>query len=150
MASCDLCGKEAKFKGIVEGVEMDVCKECTKFGKVLRTPRVFAQKQKQEKKPERPQKEIIELIVEDFGERVKRAREHKSLTQEELAKQLAEKESLLHKIESGRVEPSIHLARRLEKALHIKLVEQHEEIHEEKKAGSGALTIGDILKQKHG
>ena len=61
------------------------------------------------------------------------------------------KESLLHKIETGSFEPTIDLARKLERLLHIVLVETRGETlaavakSEHKSEG---LTIGDILKLK--
>ena len=55
---------------------------------------------------------------------------------------------MLHKIESGHLKPDLALARKLEKALKISLVEQVEvEVGGgpgEKKKGDG-LTLGDLI-----
>jgi putative transcription factor len=73
------------------------------------------------------------------------------MTQQDFAKQLQVKESLLQKLESGTSEPDMDLARRLEKLLHVTLVEIREEsvtISSDKEEPSAGLTIGDILKKK--
>ncbi len=52
-------------------------------------------------------------------------------------------------MESGKFEPSIKLARKIEKFLNIKLIEQHEEQHAGIKGESGeGFTIGDFIKVK--
>jgi len=71
-----------------------------------------------------------------------------NIKQEELAKRLSIKTSLLHQIESGRFVPPIDLARTFEKALHLQLVQEHREKH--KPTGKGStetFTIGDLLRK---
>lgn len=151
-----MCGKESQvFKAIIEGAEMTVCKGCAKYGKVLRVirPAPKRAKIKQKAMPVRPEKEIIEMIVSNCSSIIKRAREQRTLTQEQVAKMLNEKESLIQKVESGNIKPSIMLARKLERFLRIKLVEQHEETFGKLKGAGGkgdALTIGDLIKVKGG
>ena len=72
------------------------------------------------------------------------------LKQEELARRLAEKESVIHHIESGNFVPSLALARKLEKCLGITLVEipQLEREKQHINFRDDALTIGDLLKKK--
>jgi len=71
------------------------------------------------------------------------------LKQEEFAKKLNEKESLIQKIESGHFEPSIGLAKKIGRFLKIKLVEEYEEVHEKQvRSKTGSFTIGDIIKIK--
>ena len=45
--NCDLCGKttESLAKAIIEGVQLDVCTECAKFGKVIAIKRPSAKEQ---------------------------------------------------------------------------------------------------------
>jgi len=75
-------------------------------------------------------------------------REGLGLKQKELAEKIAEKEALVHKLETGIVEPSIKIAKKLEKFLKIKLVEEQEQTAESfispKREG---YTLGDFLKK---
>jgi len=67
-----------------------------------------------------------------------------NLTQEELAKKLKEKASIIKRIEEG-WEPPLKLINKIEKFFNIKLREQIEEKVLEKKSDSKKLTIGDIV-----
>lgn len=130
---CEMCGKEkAEFVVHVEGSEMSLGQNCSKMGKFLRRIRSeLPKKSKQQEAAFRPQfaarTEPIEVITKDYANIIKTAREKKGLKQEDFAKLLHEKESNLHAIESGHREPRIDFARKLEKHLNIKLVEQYEE-----------------------
>ena len=144
---CDLCGKEGiLFKALVEKTELTVCEKCGSYGKILRkvVPEIPKPKKLIPKKPE-----VVEHIVQDYAGKIRQAREKLELTQEEFAKKIAEKESIVHKLESGSFEPSIPLAKKLEKMLHIKLVEAiEEETVNITKGKTTGLTIGDMLKFK--
>ena len=149
-----MCGKEDRlFKTEVEGTELSVCKACSKYGKIIAPVRV---KVKEERKPEKVIEEVEETgkdvkfaIVDDYANIIKRAREKLGIKQEDFAKKIGEKESLVHKIETGHFEPSIGLAVKIERFLKIKLIEQYEESHIDKKeVESAGFTIGDILKTK--
>lgn len=146
-----MCGAEIKlFKAIIENAEMNVCSDCSKFGKVIGE----IKEKKEEKlkkidkiKKDTPDIEIMQVIVEDYAEKIKKAREKLGLKQKELAKKISLKESLIHKIETKTFEPNISLARKLEKFLKIKLVEQHEEVRTKpSESESGIFTIGDFIK----
>ncbi len=94
---------------------------------------------------------IVQLVVSDYPGRIKTGREKVGLKQEDAAKKLAVKESLLHNIERGHFEPNIELARKLEKFFKITLVEMHKEEAVEATKGKGeALTIGDLIKVRKG
>lgn len=146
MASCEMCGRQDRlFRTSVEGAELMLCKDCSRFGKVLAAPMVIMKKETiAVKKVERP--EIVQSIVIGYGKLVKDAREKAGLKQEELAMKLQERESIIQKVESGKFEPSIALARKLEKFLSIKLVEEGEA---ETSVGAGRktgpVTIGDVI-----
>jgi len=96
--------------------------------------------------------EELELI-EDFGERVKRARLRLGLTQEDLAKQLNEKLTIIKKIETGEYKPPIELARKLERFLKIRLLVPAEEFLNEPidryvaRGGFSGVSLGDLLKK---
>lgn len=149
---CDMCGSESDSlcRAIIEGVELTVCRPCSKYGKFLGPVSAAEAEKKQTKekaKPKLPEKEIIELIVKDYSKLIKDKREKLGLKQKELAQKIAEKESIIHKLESGNFTPSLTLARKLERFLKIRLVEQHEEVPSiQPKTKPGTLTIGDFVK----
>src|SRR5208283_1597990 len=62
-------------------------------------------------------------IVEDYADRVRRARMEKGLSQKDLALQLMVRELLIKKIEKGELIPEEEVRKKLEKVLGIKLVD---------------------------
>ena len=145
---CEVCGKDTElFTAMVEGTQLHVCANCGRFGKILRrVPPPSAHKPAVQREPE-----PVERIVEDYAQRIRTAREKRNLSQQDFAKTLTIKESLLHKIETGTFEPPIDLARKLEHTLRIVLVQMREEsttMSTQKENKSDGLTIGDILKMK--
>jgi len=149
MSVCDLCGKEVDklVRAEIEGTELGVCGRCSKFGRILRR----VKNDEERKKVLLPRKrlvveEIEERVVFDCAERIRKAREKKGMKQEEFAKLLSEKESLVQKWEGGSLRPRIETARKLEKILGIGLVERLEEGKVELKATkSGEITLGDVI-----
>lgn len=143
---CDMCGKSAElYRAIIEDAELNVCENCAKFGKVLGKQDLETISQGK-KHVQRPTTEKVELIAENFADLIRKKREGLGLTQKEFAQKINEKESLIHKIETGSLEPSILLARKLEKMLKIKLVEDYEETHEKvQKKKEDGFTIGDFM-----
>lgn len=153
---CDMCGKVGQlFVVEVEGTDMEVCDSCSKFGKVKKRLMTSHDNKIKEKNRQvvlkniEPKREIVFIIVDDYSSKIKNARERMNLKQEDVAKKIAEKESLLQNIESGKFEPNIELARKLEKFFNISIVEQHEEIHKPiSKSNDNVLTLGDMIKFK--
>lgn len=151
--NCDMCGSKTKlFKTVIEGSEMNVCIDCTKFGKVIgeiKEPEKV-KKMGEIKKDTGPDIEMLQVIAEDYAEKIKNAREKLNLKQKDFAKKINEKVSVIHKIETKAFEPNLSLARKLEKFLKIKLIERHEEVHiEGTKSKSDTFTIGDLIKIKN-
>lgn len=145
MAQCDICGSENQLsKAVVEGVLLSVCKKCISFGQGVEIGSATAAK----RKVDLALPQIEEEIVSDYAERIKQARERGGMTQEFLAKAMAEKERVLQKIEAGHNEPSIALARKMENFLKIKLIEKIELKTERKtlELSDGSMTIGDLIK----
>ena len=147
--NCDLCGKveQVLSRALIESVELNVCSGCAKFGKVigpLRNPVI-------KNHPNPVQKEEkIELLVEDYHDLVKKKRESMGLSQKDFALKVNEKDSTIHKIETGILEPPIALAKKLERFLGIKLLEEHQETHASiiKKKSEEGFTLGDFIKIK--
>lgn len=147
---CEMCGnKESTAIAFVEGVELRTCLTCTRFGKVvkqLRQQNIAYVK----KEPKKEDKEKIYLMISGYNNTIKKARERLGLKQEEVALKMAEKESVLNKVESGHHEPDVELAKKLEKFFQIKIIEEVESsknVQEEIKRGKD-LTIGDMVNIK--
>jgi putative transcription factor len=83
-------------------------------------------------------------IVEDYGERVRKARMDKGLSTKDLALQMKEKELLIKKIEKGELVPEEDVRAKLEKALGIRLIDIPPEESAKKVSGSLAPTLGDL------
>ncbi|RLE47070.1 TIGR00270 family protein [Candidatus Woesearchaeota archaeon] len=150
MPTCELCGKKAELvTAIIENTEMNVCKQCSKYGKIIKKPKQ-AKKIKEQKEKTKEKPEIIETIATDYSQKIRNTREKLGLTQKEFAEKLHEKESIIQKMETGHFTPSLSTARKLEKALKIKLIEEIEDkAQTTKKREKKELTIGDIIKIKH-
>ncbi|MBS3108454.1 TIGR00270 family protein [Candidatus Woesearchaeota archaeon] len=150
--NCELCGRESElYDAIIESIELAVCRDCSRFGKVLGKKEV--REEEEIKKPAAIKHEDIkekDMIVEDYGDIVKKAREKRQMTQEDLAKAIAEKESIIHKIESGQMMPQMKTAKKLEQFLRIKLVADHNGGNEHIRVNfrDNTLTIGDLVKLK--
>jgi putative transcription factor len=146
--NCDLCGKETEmFKAIIEGSELTVCKNCGEYGKIVGrvTP---ASKPKQKSFSSEIQEETTESLAENFGELLKKKREQLGLNQKDFASKIAEKESILHKLETGTMTPTLEKARKLEKMLGLKLIEEVREEPIEKSKDNSIITLGDMVKIK--
>ena len=162
--SCELCGKNPSiYQCEVEGTMMNVCEDCSRFGSVKGKSnkagvRVVVQ---DSKKVEPSEPEYI--FVQGYGNIVKNAREKLNLKQEDFAKKINEHKSLIHQVESEHIKPNILLARKLERELHIKIVdevkgERYEPGENSKHLGptgkmtsdpkSGGLTFGDMINIK--
>jgi putative transcription factor len=161
LMDCDICGKkEASFIIQVEGARMAACKGCAYHGKIL-----LALEEEGDKKgssgakgvhqelrahaPRTPRGE--EDLVEGYGMRIKTAREKKGLKIEEFAKQISERANYLVMIEREGTRPSIEIARKIEKALGIRLVEKEEESIGASIArkGTGDMSLLDMLEMQN-
>lgn len=132
---------------MIEGVELNVCSGCSKFGKVLS---YIKKPYKEPIKKTEEKEEKIELLVENYAELIKRKRESMGLTQKDFANKINEKETTIHKIETGTLMPPLPLARKLEKILGIKLIEEYLEKQESfKRAKTEGFTLGDFINVKN-
>ncbi len=146
MPGCELCGKDTNLvSAMIEGGMLSVCQKCAKFGQVVAVP---LQAQRRMKSPAAEEAEQ-EIIASDYARLVKDAREGRGLTQEQLAKAVSEKESFIHKIESGKMEPPLKTAAKMEQFLGIKLIEKYiASSYKQEKSFAEGFTIGDLLKKK--
>lgn len=145
-----MCGASGKlYKTIVEEAELSLCENCNRFGKVVSVVKEDNTNVNSTKVYTEPATEVMDILVDDYAEKIRKKRERLGLNQKEFAKKLNEKESVVQKIESGHFEPSIDLARKIGSFLKIRLIEEYKELHEKQaQTKSENFTIGDIIKTK--
>jgi putative transcription factor len=88
--------------------------------------------------------EMEQAIKSNFRLLVKSERAKRNLTQEDLAKKLNEKVSLIKRVEEG-WEPPLNIVKKLERFFNIELTEELEEKQIESKTDKTELTIGDVV-----
>ena len=152
MANCDMCGREKELvDAIVEGAVMTVCLDCSKHGSVVAINQPDVDKKIELQKEIESSPSYVDVIVSDFDRRIKNARERKGMTQEDLARDLAEKESVIHQLETGKLKPSFRLAKKLSVFLNIDIIESVESSSKgatkDVDLKSVSVTIGDLLKK---
>lgn len=121
---CDICGNgPVRAQILVEGAKILACGRCMRSGKVLHR---FEDDSGGAPPPAggRMSAAATEEIIDDCGKAVRAAREKAGLPLAVVAERISEKESYLHAIESGRLAPTMEVARKLEKELGIRLVEK--------------------------
>jgi TIGR00270 family protein len=161
---CEICGKKTKFPTTavkVEGAEFKACAECTKLGTVIEkrpppqtgkaygTPAPIkygtpAYGGAPKAKPKNYFAGLENEIVEDYDAVIKKGREAKGLSQEDLALKIKEKATLIKKIERKEIHPEESVIQKLEKELNIKLTESFDSSETFKSKGSAETTLGDI------
>jgi putative transcription factor len=139
---CEVCGRQdAKNIALVGGTRMRVCDKCAKLAdKVLSRETVEVAKRPDYRVPK---KEID--LVDNYADKIKSARERKGITRKEFALAINEREPYLHHIENGEMIPDETLAKKIERELGIKLLEEVEiEPAKAQQQKSSALTLGDL------
>ena len=159
---CEICGKPVPennpIRAKIEGSVMVVCKECSKLGTVQKAPpKPKYVKQNKGKKPANTRKrnysrndEPSEELIEDFSFEVRKARETKDWSREDLGRKINERVSVITRIETGKMTPDTKLTKKLEKALNIKLLEKVDnvDLNQFINSSSGERTLGNIMKIK--
>ena len=165
---CPICGGKIWGKGqkvLIEGAKITVCQSCAQFGKKIATKTKKSQierfstnkqkvkKSKQSFKSSSTLEPSIEF-VSDYSKRIRNARTKKNLTQEQFSQKLNEKPSLIRRIESGKVEPSLKLAKKIEEMYSIKILKEPDDIKVNTKKymkKSSTTSMGDIafIKKKN-
>lgn len=140
---------------------MLVCRSCQKLGTpyqedppiqkprsnpavgVVRLPRLPA------RRPAELPKEIEDLdVAENFSDLVRAKRMKLGWSQEDLAKKVKEKLSVIQKIETGKITPDTQLCRQLQHELKVKLLVPRKEAPSPKTRAPTEVTLGDIVKIK--
>jgi putative transcription factor len=160
---CELCGavvRGAPKKVQIEGAVLQVCEKCAHLGVEIASPRPVetrrrAQARAQPRAAARPQhrgRDVFDMmvgeIVEDFGDRIKKARLEKNWTQKDLANEIKEREILIKKIEKGDLTPEDDVRVKIEQALGIKLLDVSDDDLKSRGPAHVSTTVGDIIKIK--
>ena len=172
MVQCEMCGAETGSpKTIkVEGAELDVCDNCADFGTEVKTQQDTGSTSTKYSTSSSSSSgssssntssgssqsrrsdmfDNMDEIAQDYDERIRDARENAGMSQEDLAKELNEKASLIRKLERGDVLPSDEVQTKLERKLDIALTAGGSPDDEEWSGGSstGEYTLGDVVKRK--
>ena len=167
---CEMCGKNVPFTKtvIVDGARMDVCTNCAKFGDDYKAssssgtsagPSTGGSKtviaQRLEKRERRmgtrdvyAEAKTVEVIG-DYAKVIREAREAKGMDIEEFSNSISEKKGTIAKIEAGKLIPDDKLAKKIEKALDIVLLEAVTSgIVSGTGKSSGKMTLGDFIKRE--
>jgi putative transcription factor len=91
------------------------------------------------------------VLIENYAETIRKARQKKGISQDELAQKIGERVSTLQSIEAGRLKPVGKTIRGLERELDISLLEPIGTVPlkiASDRGGSGGPTLGDIVKVK--
>ncbi|HDS44498.1 MAG TPA: TIGR00270 family protein [Methanomicrobia archaeon] len=137
MAECEICGATIVGKAqyiTIGSSQLRVCRACARYGtsagenQPAKARTSFTSEQEQlvrakQRLYEQMDHELEEElgIPEDFGRRIKEARERVGLKQAELAQRINEKQSLLRKIEHEEIMPTDEVRAKLERVLKISL-----------------------------
>lgn len=143
MATCEMCGEAGDLKETrVEGTVLDLCEDCQDMGEpVDRSDQVTQTTRPSTSSRSSPEKEV----VPDVDSRVKKAREDRNLSVSGLADQINEKESVVRRVEAGKLTPDRDLARTFEKALGVTLYETPPELEGGgRRETTREQTLGDV------
>jgi uncharacterized protein (TIGR00270 family) len=146
---CEMCGKPAVARAMIEGAQLYVCGSCAKHGTAV--------KQLQQPAPKKPtasmrapeqREELVEQVRPDLAKLLRQHRERLGMTHEQYAAKLQIKASTYHHYESGSALPDIPTARKLEHVLgtplvvHVRVTSQQVK-HDEARG----MTLGDFVKR---
>ncbi len=172
MDFCEICGAPIRGKPYIvyiEGAKLKVCEKCAKKAdSIIEKPtapqpvktqpaRPFASQPSHARSPShnqglrprpRPQPPVPQdtILDENYGEIIRRAREERGMTPEQLAKKLNEKESVIRRVEEGKLRPPELLINKLEKELEVKIRASPPPSPVSPKANNDGITLKDVAK----
>lgn len=146
---CEMCDREGQLRrALIEGVEMNVCQECVRYGTVFEEKKAtILMKPKKTAIPYSKDvfKEMDQFLVPEWNKKIAKARENKQLTREQLGAKVGEKTVTIAKIENEELRPPDETIKRIEKELDISLFQKIEGGSVKRTEAKG-FTIGDLLK----
>ncbi len=158
---CPICGSIIWGKGqriLLEGAKITVCHNCAQHGIKIQKPptskhikKLYSHDKKSHpKRPilKKPNVDDLE-IIQDYTKKIRNVRSSLGLNQDQFAQKLNEKPSLLRRIEAGKVEPTIKLAKKIEDVYKIKILKKTTEIEANVESTkymkkSSGTSLGDI------
>jgi putative transcription factor len=164
MPTCEVCGREVPSvqEVTLEGAKLLTCSRCAKLGQpahksqpaqapprpappsYMNPERIRTLPLHREPiKPRRAEREIVP--VENFAALVRKAREQRGLSHKEVARQLNERESVIAKLETGKMTPTTNLARKMERLFKLTLLEEAESLDTYPGKSSSPTTFGDVV-----
>lgn len=162
MPVCEMCGTDStKAKRVfLEGTLLMLCPKCAKFGQEsvekeeeersqvppTRAPAPYTGTGKSGSGRSLDPGEIA--LSEDYHKTISKARNKMGMTQEDLARKLNERKSVIAKLESKQLRPNDVLRRKLERALNVVLTEKVQATGLQMSEGGRGVTIGDMIKMK--
>ena len=165
MPTCEICGRESDSTREIalEGAHLFACDRCAELGKPVHRskkpgyqpstppksrpvsiPRPTTSLRQTRSRPHR--RELVP--VEDFTKLIRKAREQKGWSQKDVANQLHERSSVITKVESGKMAPTISLARKLERLFKLTLLEESESVDLTPGPSQSSATLGDVVQIK--
>ncbi|MFX0038301.1 MAG: multiprotein bridging factor aMBF1 [Promethearchaeota archaeon] len=165
---CPICGSIIWGKGqkvLIEGAKITVCYNCAQHGIKIQKPPKSTQikkpysynKKPQLKQPVKKKNFMDDFeIIPDYAKKIRNKRSSLGLNQDQFAQKLNEKPSLLRRIEAGKAEPTIKLAKKIEEVYQIKILKKIDAIeasvqnnkYMKKSTGTSLGDIAFIKKKK--
>ena len=163
MPTCEICGRECGSTREIslEGAQLQACNRCAGLGEPVRRPKpgmgrpstvtksrpVSIPRPTSVQRPgsqhRRPNRELVP--VEDFRKLIRKAREQQGMSQKDVAGRLHERTSIIAKLESGKLTPTISLARKLEHLFKLTLLEEAESVDLSPAPSRSGTTLGDVV-----
>lgn len=159
--NCEICGNRIVGKPTQITIErslLTVCQECSRFGTpVDRKTAVSIERSSPKPGPKKimvktPRREGFDdfVLVDNFGERIRKSREAHGITRDAFAKSLGEKESVIRRIEANEMYPTLALTKKMERLLKINLIEKIDTSIKGSLPSPSSITLGDIAVLKEG
>ena len=132
ISKCDLCRtliNDNMTSIEIDGAFFNACHKCVKLGNPINsqnpTPNNIQKSNKTKIINKNSNFDLNESdfeIAEDFFTLMRKAREQRNLSQEELGLKINEKSSVIRTLESGKLKPTVTLAKKIERFLKIKIL----------------------------
>lgn len=162
--TCEMCSRETNEPTTikVEGALLRVCSNCVSFGNVVEERKTSAAKRSSQTRSaarnrssrggsrSKKEDEDKEVLIDNYGSVIKRARMKKKITQDQLSSLTGVSQAFIRSIENENMRPTDKVARKLEQELDITLFESlGPELEHQEKSDKKGLTVGDIVNIKH-
>ena len=155
---CEMCGAESVNleSRKISGSVLKVCVSCAGMGEKTTYResvghRAFVAQTLEKREQKTRYKDISSddnILVNDFGSKIRKARERKGIDHKTLALKISEKKSIITSIEAENMRPNEKLIKKLEKYLSIKLTEEIDNsVASFSSKNKKGMTMGDLLDQ---